>query len=299
MSCQKFYGIESGKDCFVEFIKTKAVFNEGQRNITDEIEKLRIKTEDIELKTDKTIRELAGPIPLRKSKRQKKLVYIEALKHKKEDNLKNTDELKEQLKNLKLFTFGKEEIPKIHFGRYKKNNASRMLPIEWDVMQIKNNRALLLSSYIIECMPYAQELTPTAWKESKIRQWLNEEFYQNSFLDTERKMICQAKIQTPGNEEYKTPASPDTKDYIFIPSADEVEEFYNYDFERAARATEYAVKNGVYKDEQSGNSYWWLRSTGGTVYNASVINFKGYLYEYGFFVNSGQYGVRPALWIEL
>ena len=89
------------------------------------------------------------------------------------------------------------------------------------------------------------------------------------------------------------------KRQVFIPSIKEVKRFSDYDSDRIAYPTEYAVDKGVYVNGDTNGSYWWLRSNGGNMYNAAVVNFSGYIFEYGFYVNSSQYGVRPAVWISL
>ena len=35
------------------------------------------------------------------------------------------------------------------------------------------------------------------------------------------------------------------------------------------------------------------------MYNAAVVNFEGYVFEYGFYVNNAEVGVRPAVWVNL
>ena len=299
MDHQNAFSVEKGKDEFTEMIRVRAAFNEKQKHIADAIQKAGLEIKKADGLISQTVNELAASFFMRKSKKEKKYSYIEKLKGDKNAGQKQIEELEEELRKLKLEFFGSEEVPKLCFGKYPKAPGQELQPLEWDVMRITGERALMLCTDVIEQMRYSEKLENTPWKESIIRRWANAVFYMNAFSDDERGMIPESEIANPGNNAYKTAASTNTRDYIFIPSVNDAYRFYNYDSERKACATEYAAKKGVYVDEASKGSYWWLRSNGGNMYNASAVNFEGYVFEYGFYVNSTYIGVRPALWIRL
>ncbi len=294
-----FFGIGDGKDVFADMVKVMAQFNEKKREISDSVAAIEDEQEKADGLISKTVNELTTALLMRKSVKAKKYEYIEKLRAKKASYDEEIHALDEKLRELKLETFGTEETPKLYFGRYPQKENGDSEPIEWDVMRVKGSGALLLSTYVIEHMRYAEELDNTPWHDCLIRKWLNGKFYTSCFSDEERSMIRLTEIANPGNEVYKTPESSNTRDRIFIPSIKDVRRFYNYDEERKAYATEFAKSKGVYADEDTGCSYWWLRSNGGNMYNAAAVNFKGYVFEYGFYVNSDGYGIRPALWVDL
>lgn len=59
------------------------------------------------------------------------------------------------------------------------------------------------------------------------------------------------------------------------------------------------VCKSVYKNSNSGNCWWWLRSPGYRQGTAAGVNHFGGVREYGRFVDYGSDAVRPALWIDL
>ena len=299
MGCHDFFSIENGKKDFIEMVKIKALYNEKRKEIADAVQAAKLEIKKADGLISQTVNELAAAFFMRPSKKRKKYAYIESLKNDKASGQEKIVVLDEELKELNLQTFGSENVPKLYFGKYVMSAGGPKEPLEWDVMRVSGERALLMSVKIIDQIQYARELENTSWKESNIRAWTNGEFYENSFSEDERSMILETEIANPGNNTYKTASSSNTRDYIFIPSMNDARRFYKYDSERMAFATEYAAGRGVYVNEDTKGSYWWLRSNGGNMYNAAVVNFEGYVFEYGFYVNSTQFGVRPAMWIDL
>ena len=294
-----FFSVEDGRDVFADMVRVMAQYNDRKREITYVIEKLEDEKKKADGLISKTVNELTTALLMRNHAKAKKYEFIEKLKEKKAACDKEIHSLENKIRALKRDTFGFEETPMLYFGSYPKEKKGNPEPLAWEVMRIKGTGALLLCRNIIEHMRYAEELENTSWQHSLIRKWLNEKFYLGCFSDVERAMIRHTETANPGNEVYNTPESSNTRDYVFIPSIKDVRRFFNYDDERKAFATQRAVADGVYVDEKTKCSYWWLRSNGGNMYNAAAVNFNGYIFEYGFYVNSDGYGVRPAIWINL
>ena len=293
------FTVEGGKDKFAEMVRVRALYNEKQKEIENSIQNAKVEIKKADGLISQTVNELATSFLMRRSKKESKYAFIEKLKKEKEAANAQIEELEEKISELRKETFGTTELPKLCFGRYPyKADGSEEL-VEWDVIRVKGDRALLLSVNIIDRMRYADELENTAWKDCRIRRWTNGYFYENAFSAVERDMILETEIANPGNTTYKTAASTNTRDFIFIPSVNDAYRFYNFDQDRIAVATEYAASKGIYINEETKGSYWWLRSNGGNMYNASTVNFEGYVFEYGFYVNNKEIGVRPALWISL
>ncbi len=299
MEAQGVLKNDEQKDDFIKMVRLRDAYNREKRLIEDKIYEKRKGIKEAEETISQNANEIATSLFMRKARKEKLLSQIEDLK-KKEEPLKIQEEgLKEKVKNLTLSIFKQQTPPPICFGAFSAEDGKEAEPIEWEVMLIRKERALLFSVFIIECMSYAEKLEDTSWNDSLIRKWLNGEFYNECFSEHEKKLIALTEISNPGNEAYKTPSSSNTRDKIFIPSVKEVQRFYGYDDERIASATSHAKDKGIFVDETTGGSYWWLRSNGGNMYNAAAVNFKGYVFEYGSYVNTKEYGIRPALWIEL
>ena len=143
---------------------------------------------------------------------------------------------------------------------------------EWRVLTIKENRALIITTKIVEYRPYDQN--SNKWQTSGIRRWLNYGFY-NSFTTTERDRIIEVDVNT---------VETITKDKIFLLSTWEAENYFSSDSDRGL---------GMSSD-------WLLRSPGGSS-NVAVVRSSGGVARNGFAGKGIRtlYGIRPALWLSL
>lgn len=71
----------------------------------------------------------------------------------------------------------------VFFGRLQSSAdlSGNTAPIEWIVVDAFNGRALLLSRYVIDSMPYRSSPT-SSWENSDIREWLNPRLLSMLFL---------------------------------------------------------------------------------------------------------------------
>ena len=80
----------------------------------------------------------------------------------------------------------------VTLGSYEQDNNFRdgAEPIEWIVLAAEQDRALLLSLYCLDCIEYnnvSRGWKP--WAGSLAREWLNGDFYQAAFSQTEKNSI--------------------------------------------------------------------------------------------------------------
>ena len=187
----------------------------------------------------------------------------------------------------------------ITFGRYPQTESGEILPIKWRVLEVKDGKAFLLADACLYAVPYNTELEPVTWKTSSIRQWLNTDFYNAAFNDSEKSRIAITVLKNPDNPKYGTPGGGDTRDRIFLLSLDEADWYLMYNAERILQPTPYAVKNGAVVNALW-TIYWWLRSPGADQFNASGVGVGGGLNTHGVRVDLDYTAaVRPALWIDL
>ncbi len=215
-----------------------------------------------------------------------------------------------------------KKVQKIINGSYTVGSSIRMgkynnLDIEWIVMEIDdvNHKILVRAKEVFECRQFNDVEKETTWKESCLREWLNSEFYDNSFSEAEKCIISDNKLEF---------GDASVTDKIFIPTYD-----YSFDIvlgNRRAKATRGAFENGlilyadhkidrpvktqrnrfIYGDDDPytskyspQNSYcdWWLISTDGL--------FAQYIDGWGDFKTAQpeqyteKFGVRPMMWIEI
>ncbi len=190
-------------------------------------------------------------------------------------------------------------------------------PIEWIVLAVEDERALLLSRYALD-VDYLHEdpfhkSNSVAWESSGTRVWLNRKFFEAAFSEQEKERILEVTNNTPDNSKFGTAGGNDTKDRIFCLSIEEVEMYMDSDTAKC-EMTDYLqgyrkldIHDGMVSasswidDEEYGYIGWRLRTTGKEQNYASyvnpdgTINFEGI--DYGHF--AFRIGFRPAMWISL
>ena len=87
-------------------------------------------------------------------------------------------------------------------------------------------------------------------------------------------------------------------------SVAELEKYFRDPEARKCVPSAYAKEHGVWQTEEvsldgKGCSSWWLRSPGSSQKHAALVFTDGNILLNGTRVNSGNYAVRPAMWISL
>ena len=183
----------------------------------------------------------------------------------------------------------------ITFGAYEQDNIldNGAEAIEWVVLERDGNKALVISRYCIEWLPFHDTITEVGWKNSSIRSWLNNTFLNGAFTAQEKKSIISTQHTNPDfydDSEGERNWLGTTTDTVFLLSSGEADKYFSSDSARQAEGTEYACNKG-----KSASWYWWLRS-------ANNIEYAGFVSEgelgYGEEVDRNM-GIRPAMWIEI
>ena len=190
----------------------------------------------------------------------------------------------------------------VYFGHYRQKVEEKdSQPIEWIVLDVKDGKVLLVSKYALTCKPFASDDQPEAnWSTSYIRKWLNQDFIAEAFDMDETQCIQEADITNPKNAKYGTSSGEDTSDKVFLLSNEEVEMYFKAPAERICQATEYVRKtnNGITADQQTGNCWWWTRTSGGGTRNASGVTRDGLVHNSGDDIHNANVCVRPAMWVS-
>lgn len=201
----------------------------------------------------------------------------------------------------------------VTFGRYPQTaGGADETPITWRVLQNSGTELFILSERILDCKRYHAEYVDITWRDSDLRKWLNETFYEATFSAAEKEWVRMALCTDNGD------GSPDTRDRVFLPSIAEIKsltETVGKDF-RCAISSEFAkVKKAdgchlyvydkrvgenyrVVSGEKQGCSWWWLRTQPGSPDRAAFIGTQSSIRSYCR-VNRTSYGVRPALKLNL
>lgn len=187
----------------------------------------------------------------------------------------------------------------VTFGSYEQDNdpGDGYEPLEWVVLDQKEDRILLLSRYVIDCKPYHSVDTDITWENCDLRDWMNHGFFRTAFSEKQQEQIMETEVKNSDNKQYDTYGGNDTYDRVFLLSIEEVGKYTGSDQEREAIATKYAQEQGVWSDDEG--AYWWLRSPGINTYIAAYVDDHGGVHGDGHDVNYDNVGVRPALWVKM
>ena len=152
--------------------------------------------------------------------------------------------------------------------------------IKWDVIDIQDDKALIISKSLLRNLPfnYVAE-RPYLWEKCSMRGWLNNDFLNKYFNESERELI-----QISRNENNSVKGFDDeiteghvTDDYLFLLSEDEANRYYSNDSERRCE-----------------NCRWLLRTTDN--YTIKCVDYDG---QIKYAEPDGYEGVRPAMWINI
>ena len=200
----------------------------------------------------------------------------------------------------------------ISFGHYPQTSeGTDSTPIEWVVLDVQEDRALVISKYALDAKPYHTEQTDVTWETCTLRAWLNNEFINAAFSAEEQNAILMTTCENP-DVDWNAIADADgwgslsqsvigigctaTEDSVFLLNCEEAGMYFANDEARTAVPTAYAVANNN-NILQDGNCWWWLRSPGSLPSSAALVNYDGTRGH--FVVNDSDDAVRPALWVDL
>lgn len=187
----------------------------------------------------------------------------------------------------------------IKFGSYYQENGSEKTPIEWKVLDKKENEVLLISRYALDCGQFHDDFEEITWEKCDLRKWLNGEFLKTVFTAAEQQKIVLTKLLNEKNPEFDIPGGKSTEDKIFCLSLDEAERFFQSDSSRKCKPSKYALDREKHKNgEPSDINWWWLRTPGCDMYGAMVVEHSGKLDLDGV-QNYMNIFIRPALWMSL
>ena len=203
----------------------------------------------------------------------------------------------------------------IRFGHYEQDADLSNGPeeIEWIVLDYneKENKALLLSKYGLDAQPYNTDNRSVTWEECTLRIWLNKNFADKAFTQTEQSVIMTTAVGNSlshGYTGWATSGGNDVQDKVFLLSYAEAKQYLdviiggNENVTSRVTSTAFASQQGAHAwsgyetTEGKMAVWWWLRSPGINQKSAAIIDVDGRISHSG--VSLGNGCVRPALWIH-
>ena len=166
------------------------------------------------------------------------------------------------------------------------------IELEWRVLHVEEDRALMVTEDGIECLPYNDKESNVTWETCSLRAWLNGPFLQGAFTSAERNRLHILDSSVPAEEGVIDYTGLDK---VFLLSIEEASEFFAGDEDRDA------------------GSVWWLRTQGQKVYDnkptTTVVSRGGEIDAEGRSISPEQFaftdvfdhaeGIRPAMWVRL
>lgn len=141
----------------------------------------------------------------------------------------------------------------ISFGNYWQSNNSEKESIEWIILKETDDKRYVISKHCLNCAEYSKN-NKKGWKNSYIREWLNNDFLNQAFSADEQEEIFLSDIMTNwGAWNGKIDSSSvAVQDKIFLPSIAEAILYFGGEIEndifteqkRIARPTQIAWNNG-------------------------------------------------------
>lgn len=188
----------------------------------------------------------------------------------------------------------------IKFGKYEQDNntSNGKEAIEWLVLDVQGDKALVISKYALDAQPYNKTDENITWEKCTLRSWLNNDFYNSAFTSSEKNKIRTTTVVAEDNLVYGTEAGNNTQDKIFLLSISESNKYFSSNKERMCKPTAYAKYRGPWTNS-NGNCWWWLRSPGYFQDDAADVDIDGVVREFGYFVHESGGAVRPAMWISI
>lgn len=201
-----------------------------------------------------------------------------------------------------------DRFDKIQFGTYEQDgdDSDENEPIEWLMLDEKDDKILVISKDTIVCISYNNESKNITWEKSILRLYLNNIFYNYYLNDEERRMVLPTTLINNTKNEFGHSNGANTVDKIFVLSIDEYKKYFKSNEERIAAGTPYTESLGLYVSSTlpiadlpiKNGTYYWARNVGYHKSDAACINWDGKINTYGYDCKSDGMGVRPCMWLK-
>ena len=120
-----------------------------------------------------------------------------------------------QLCELELNNIDKSEVgTSVLFGEYK-----------WLILEKKQGKAFLVKSEPIPGYAYNDENISVTWEKSSLRKFLNSDFIDETFSESQKSKILETRISIPLNSQSKTKGGKETTDKLFMLNAEQANRY--------------------------------------------------------------------------
>ena len=196
-------------------------------------------------------------------------------------------------------------------------------PIEWQVLEVQGDTCLLITVEGLDAMPYHTKFEDVPWENCSLRAWLNGEFYETAFTESEKDRIQLTTLENPGYEKYNIPADGPTEDRVFLLDVLDVDRYFPAEYHAvnddymseavlcmpSARAVQNGAKmlsqknlsnSSIHYPLKEGACRWWLRTSCRCNSGAAfAVDNDGTFGRYGFMVSDNTICIRPVIRVKL
>ena len=148
----------------------------------------------------------------------------------------------------------------------------------WVILKVVEDQMLVISDDCV-CMKDWGRGVNCTWEVSKLRQFLNDSYYNEKFSESERGAILLTHNTNPGNTSNTIDGGNDTDDHLFILSSEQINELMPD------------------KSSRERTKFWWVRTPGANSERFCFVGAKGTIFSNGWIMEPR--GVRPCMWIKL
>ena len=184
----------------------------------------------------------------------------------------------------------------VKFGEYFTESKSNKDPLLWQVLDVKDGSALIITTSCIDAACFDSRTMAVTWRQSELRKWLNTGFAEAAF-GGRLSYIRETSCHTDANAVYHTLGGTDVKDRVFLLSLEEAKAYFPDNGSRTAQVVPAAREKGLFVFD-NGCAWWWLRSTGNNKNYAANVDYGGDIDFYGSDATA-LCGVRPAMWVDV
>lgn len=183
-------------------------------------------------------------------------------------------------------------------------------PIVWLVADKKDSKALLVSRYVLDILPFNEKYAVADWEHSTIRAWLAHYFFNEAFNSREKARIVLTESSNLSEDAGINSSQRPTRDFVFLLSAEEAKRYLNdLDHMKSAPTPDASQDSGIGKsacgaecDTSEGlkSLPWWTRTRGAWSKSCAAIDADGSINKKGYMVmTADEIGVRPAIWVTI
>ena len=192
---------------------------------------------------------------------------------------------------------------KVMFGMYPQMADKGDSEISWIVLEVLQDKALLLSEQCLDILPYNEKRIVCTWESCSLRYTLNVILYNSIFNESERALVLESLIPNSDNTVFPakggepSAGGKDTTDRLFLLSPSEIEEFFPNNKDAVAFPSDYVKRE--HANSQPEKISYWLRGPGMRGNLAVYVDTNGLVNHTGYHVECADFGVRPAMWVNI